>query len=132
MISGALLSWSQRVLQAIISSRFSPERVHYARVLAEVTVMPVLERYLRSSVSGMVLPLGMPLELRGVEVDLAQVAGGVTRGFIVEVCGGRMAANSRGSHGLGVNGRAELDNGHKAVPAGAIPLLGPRVAARRE
>jgi hypothetical protein len=34
---------------------------------------------------GMVLALGMPLELIAVEVDLAQVAGRVAAGFVIEM-----------------------------------------------
>src|SRR5437660_8535482 len=75
----------------------------------------------------MVLALGVPLELRPVEVDLSQVAGRVSPGLIVEVRGRRTAALASSGHGFSPNLLAKLDHGNEAVSAGAIPLLGPRV-----
>src|ERR1035437_5709201 len=80
----------------------------------------------------MVFPLRVSLERLAVEVDLAQFAGAVTFGLIVEVRGSRMAALAAGRHGPGAHAFAELDHGDEAVAAGAIPLFGARVGARRE
>src|ERR1019366_4183297 len=132
MPSGASVSWFQVLLQAIMLSRFSPERVHYACAMTKVTVMLVLERYLRASLPRVVLPLSVSLELRAVEVNLPQVARGVPPGFIVEVRGHGLAALSASRHCLGPHGRAELDHRHETVPAAAIPLLRAWVRARSE
>src|ERR1035437_8984732 len=80
----------------------------------------------------MVFPLRMSLELLAVEVDLAQLAGAIAFGLIVEVRGRRMAALAAGRHGPGAHAFAELHHGDEAVAAGAVPLLGPRVGARSE
>src|SRR5664279_6322218 len=85
-----------------------------------------------TSAPGMVLPLRMSLELRAVEVDLAQFARAVPLGLIVEVRGCRIAALSACRHGPGPHAVAELHHGDEAVAAGAIPLLRARVRARRE
>src|SRR5450759_3065933 len=81
---------------------------------------------------GMILPLGVSLELRAVEIDLAQLASAVPPGLIVEVRGCRIAALSACRHGPGPHAVAELHHGDEAVAAGAIPLLRARVRARRE
>src|ERR1039457_6857049 len=84
----------------------------------------------KPSVSRMVLPPRVSLELLAVEVDLAQLAAAVAFGLIVEVRGTRMAALAAGRHGPGAHAFAELDHGDEAVAAGAVPLLGARIGAR--
>src|ERR1035437_9876423 len=80
----------------------------------------------------MILPLRMSLELIAVKVDLAQFSRAVPLGLIVEVRGCRIAALSACRHGPGAHAAAELHHGDEAVAARAIPLLRPRVGARRE
>src|ERR1019366_7745074 len=67
-----------------------------------------------------------------VEVSLAQFARAVALGLIVEVRRRRIAALDAGGDGPGAHAVAELDYGDETVAAGAIPLLGARVGARRE
>ena len=75
----------------------------------------------RHLLPGIVGPLGVPLELLRVEVDLAQVAGGVALGLIVEVLRGDVAAQAAGGDGAGAHAvLAELDGGHEAVAARAV------------
>jgi len=57
----------------------------------------------RDSAPGMVLALDVALELRAVEVHLAQVARAVTLGLIVEVRGGQMADLTTSRHGPGAH-----------------------------
>src|ERR1035437_9542700 len=80
----------------------------------------------------MVFPLRVSLERLAVEVDLAQLAGAVALGLIVEMRGRRMAALAAGRHGPGAHALAEFDHGDEAVAVGAIPLPGARVGARGE
>src|ERR1019366_6626725 len=80
----------------------------------------------------MVFPLRVSLELLTVEVDLAQLAGAVALGLIVEVRGSRMAALAAGRHGPGAHAFAKLDHGDEAVAAGAIPFFSARVGVGGE
>src|ERR1035441_9996113 len=80
----------------------------------------------------MVFPLRVSLELLAVEVDLAQLAGAIAFGLIIEVRGRRMAALAADRHGPGAHAFAELHHGDETVAAGAIPLFGARVGARGE
>src|SRR5213082_2493450 len=80
----------------------------------------------------MVLPLGVPLELRAVEVDLPQVAGAVPPGLIVEMRRFRMAALAPGCDCLGAHGLAELDHGDEAIATRAVPHLRARVGTCSE
>src|ERR1035437_2502760 len=84
------------------------------------------------SASRMVLALSVALELRAVKVDLAQLSRAVPLGLIVEVRGRRIAALPAGRYGPGPHAVAELHHGDEAVAARSIPLLRPRVGARRE
>src|SRR5438067_1394715 len=80
----------------------------------------------------MILPLGVPLELRFVEVDVAQIARAIPLRLIVEMRRPRMPALSTGSHGFGAHRLAELHHRDEAVAARAVPLLCPWICARSE
>ena len=80
----------------------------------------------------MVCLFSMPLQLLGVKVHLAQVAGGVTLGLIVEVLRLDVAAFAAGGDRAGVDLVAELDAGDEAVAARAVPFLGVLVGACAE
>src|SRR5678816_4246655 len=80
----------------------------------------------------MVFALGVSLQLRGIEVDLAQVAGGVARRLIVEVLRRGVAALAAGRHGSRPDLVAEFDDGDEAVAADAVHLLHPGRRARAE
>jgi hypothetical protein len=69
------------------------------------------------SASRMVFPLGVSLKLLAVEVDLAQFAGAVALGLIVEVRGRGMAALAAGRHGPGAHVFAEFNQGDETVAA---------------
>ena len=79
----------------------------------------------------MILALGVPFELRAVEVDLAQVAGRVALGLVVEVRRRGIAALAAGRDGPGAHLVAELDHRDEAVAAGAVPLLRARIRRAR-
>src|SRR3954454_2657555 len=74
------------------------------------------------SLPRVVLPFGVALELLAVEIDLAEVAGGVAGCLVVEVPGGRVAAFAAGGDGAGVHAGAEFDDGYEAVAARAVPF----------
>src|SRR4029077_12549129 len=78
----------------------------------------------------MVFTLRVSLQLRTIEVDLAQFARAVSFGLIVEMRRCRMAALAAGRHGPGANFVAKLDYCNKAVPACAIPFFCSRVSTR--
>jgi hypothetical protein len=71
-------------------------------------------------------------QLRRVEVDVAQAAGAVALGLILEVLRLRIAVFAAGRHRLGLHLIAELDHRDEAVPGVAVHLLGVRVTARAE
>src|ERR1700692_3509933 len=71
----------------------------------------------------MVLLLDVVLEVRGVEVHVAEIAGAVPFGLIVEVRRRRVAALATGGDGLCAHFFSELDYGDEAVATGAVPLL---------
>src|SRR4051794_17434459 len=81
----------------------------------------------------MVRPLGVPPQLAGVEVHVAQLSLGVPHGLVVEVLRLRMAALAAGADGLRPNAVAELHHGDEAVAARAVKLLraGPGPRAER-
>ena len=79
-----------------------------------------------------VRPLRVLLDVRAVEVDLAQVAGGVALGLVVEVRRRRIAALAAGAHRPRPHAVAELHHRHEAVAARAVHLLRARVGARAE
>src|SRR5262252_8456395 len=70
-----------------------------------------------------VLAFRVPLQLRRVEVDLSQIARGVTFRLVIEVWRLRVAAFAAGRHGSRVHRRAELDNRDEAVAADTVDLL---------
>src|SRR5881398_2017676 len=80
----------------------------------------------------MIFALGVALELVAIEVDIAEIAGGVALRFIVEVLGLRMAAFASARDCPGAHAVPELHHGDEAVPAGAVPLLRAWVGARAE
>src|SRR5579883_2685766 len=82
--------------------------------------------------SRMVFALGVPLQLLAVEVDLAQVAGGVALGLVVEVLRLGMAAFAAAGDGAGAHARAEFDYRNEAVAAGPVPFLRAGVRPRAE
>src|SRR5206468_1410070 len=84
------------------------------------------------SLAGMVLPVDVVLEVGTVEVDVAQIAGTVPFGLIVEVRRRRIAALATGGDSLCAYFFSELDHGDEAVAAGAVPFLCPWVGARSE
>ena len=77
----------------------------------------------------MVFPLDVALQLGGIEIHFAQIAGAVALGLIVEVRRAGIAALAAGRHGPGADAVAELDHGDEAVAAGPVDLL--RVRCRR-
>src|SRR5262245_56090640 len=86
-----------------------------------------------TSLAGVVRPLGVRPELRGIEVDFAQVAGRVALGLVVEVLRRGVAALAAGRDRAGAHAvRAELDDGDEAVAAGAVHPLRPRIGPRAE
>ena len=80
----------------------------------------------------MVLPLGMALKLRAVEVDIPQVACTITQRLIIEVARRRMTVLTTRSDGLGAHLRSKLDYGDEAVSVRSVALLGARERARSE
>src|ERR1700675_348879 len=97
-----------------------------------INIFSLICDHQEDSASGVVLALGVTRELRAVEVDLAEVAGAVADGLVVKVRRRRMAALSAGRDGPGAHAIAELDYGHEAVSAGAVPFLRTRIGARSE
>src|ERR1051325_1252907 len=79
-----------------------------------------------------VLALGVPLELRTVEIDLSQITRAVAFRLVIEVRRRRVAALPTGGHGSGPHRLAELDDGDEAVAAGAVNPLRARVRAGAE
>src|SRR5690606_14440990 len=71
-------------------------------------------------------------ELFGPEVHLAQVAGAVTLGLVVEVRRRRVAAFAARGHRARADLVAELHRGNEAVAAGAVVALRARPAMRAE
>jgi hypothetical protein len=71
----------------------------------------------------MVLALSVSFELRAIEIHVSQVAGAVSLRLIVEMPRRRISALSAGGHGFGLHSPTELDDGHKAVTAGAVNFL---------
>ena len=80
----------------------------------------------------MVRALGVALELSRIEVHVAQIAGAVALGLIVEMRRRRIAALAAGGDRLRPHPVAELDDRDEAVAAGAVHLLRARVGARAE
>src|SRR4051794_29259181 len=80
----------------------------------------------------MVLAFCMSLQLVAVEVDFAQVSGGVALRFVVEVVIARMAALASGGNGPCAHAVTELDDGDETVAARAVPLLRVGIGARSE
>src|SRR5271168_3171589 len=78
----------------------------------------------------MIRPLRMPLQLLGIEVNLAQTPTCIPRGLIVEVRRLWIAALAASSHRPRPDLIPKLHHRNKAVPAGAIPLLGSGVLPR--
>ena len=74
----------------------------------------------------------MALQLITVEVDIAQVAGGIPLGLVAEVLRAGHAVQATGGDRLGLHLVAELDDGDEAVAAGAVPLLGAGIGAGAE
>ena len=77
--------------------------------------------------SWMVVPLGVSLQLVGIEVNLAQIPGAVPLHLIVEVPRLRMPAFPSGGYRPGAHFISKLHHRDKAVSAGAVPLLRSRV-----
>jgi hypothetical protein len=74
----------------------------------------------------------VPAQLVRVEIDLAQIAGRVALGLVVEVRRARVAALAAGADGAGADAGAELDGSDEAVAAQAVIALGPVLPARAE
>src|SRR4029450_4784742 len=69
---------------------------HSSRLHVFLSSLPVFHSSCLPVFSGAVGPLGVSLQLVGIEVHLAQVAGGVPLGLIVEVLRRRVAALAAG------------------------------------
>src|SRR5688572_30562171 len=80
----------------------------------------------------LVLALGVALEILAIEIHVAQVAGRIAVGLVVEVLRPGNAVQPAGGHRLRLYSIAELDDGHEAVAARAVPLLGAGIRARAE
>ena len=80
----------------------------------------------------MVGPLGVAFQVFGVEVDRAQVSGGVAYGFVVEMGRVGMAAFASGGDCAGADLVAEFDDGDEAVAAGSVAFLGARIGSGAE
>ena len=80
----------------------------------------------------MVLALDVPLELRRIEVHVAQISGTVARRLIAEMRRGGVSALAARRHRLGLHAIAEFDDGDEAVAAGPVHLLRPFVRSRAE
>src|SRR5665647_3587973 len=80
----------------------------------------------------MILPLGVILQLRAIEVDVPQLARGVPHRLVVEVRRLRIATFTAGGNRLRAHAVAELDDGDEAVATGTIHLLRTLVGARAE
>ncbi len=78
--------------------------------------LPVLTRF--------IFPLGVAFELGGVKIDLAEIAGRITLGLVVEVFGRGVAAFASGGYCFGSDGFAKLDHRDKAIATDAIDLFG--------
>src|SRR5690348_11190536 len=76
--------------------------------------------------------LGMALELTRPEVHLAQVAGGVALGLVVEVRRCRMPALAAGGDRPGADLGTELHDRDETVAAGAVVAPGARPAVGTE
>ncbi len=70
----------------------------------------------------------VPFQLRGIKVNIPQVAGAISCCLIIEMFGCRIAAFAAGCDRFCADGFAELDYGDKAVAAGAIPFF--RISCR--
>src|SRR5579884_103330 len=92
----------------------------------------VANRVRVSLAAGVILPFGVPLQLRAVEINIAQIASAVPFGFIIEVPGPRITALAAHLHGFCSNAVTEFDHSNEAVPRGAVPLLSPRIGLGAE
>src|SRR5690606_1920508 len=110
---------------AVREARIPPPRRHRLLVAAAPVGAALLQ-------AGVVDALDVALELVRPEVDLAQVAGAVALGLVVEMGRIGVAAGAAGGDRAGAHPLAELDHGDEAVVAGAVVTLGPRVTARAE
>src|SRR5712691_254314 len=80
----------------------------------------------------MILPLGVALQLRAIEVHVPKIARAVPFSLIAEMPGPGIAALAARRDRSGPHTVSELHHGHEAIPAGAVHLPGPCVRARAE
>src|SRR5690349_5182812 len=87
---------------------------------------------LNSLLPRLVLTLGVTFQILAIEIHVAEVAGRVALGLVVEVLRPGHAVQSAGGDRLRFHLVSEFDGGDKAVAARAVPLLGTRIGARAE
>src|SRR5882672_5935852 len=80
----------------------------------------------------MILPLGVALQLRAIEVHVPKIARAVPFSLIAEMPGPGIAALAARRDRSGPHTVSELHHGHEAIPAGAVHLPGPCGRARAE
>jgi peptidoglycan/LPS O-acetylase OafA/YrhL len=122
---------------AALQNRMTPDTVPFKALVLVLTLIPIYGFYRIAekpfiSTSGMVRPLGVPLELGGVVVDLPQISSGVSGGLVVEMLRGRVSGLAASRHSSRSHGRSELDDRDEAVAAGSVPLFGVGVGAGSE
>ena len=78
----------------------------------------------------MILALDVTFELSFIEVDIAQVARGVSRSLIVKMRIFRVATLAAGRYGFRLDLWTELDGGQEAVSGRSISLFGAGVGPR--
>src|SRR5436305_8752859 len=89
------------------------ERIAYASL--DPRAMSLLSRMIR--------PLGVPFQLRRIEIDLSQISARIASCFIVEVRRIRISALAAGGHSSSADARSEFDRRHETVPVVAVPLF---------
>lgn len=109
-----------QVPAAALWNRMAPDTMLTKALVLVITLVPIYGFYLIAekpfiSTSRMVRPLGVPLELRGVKIDVPQVTGGVSDGLVVEVSGPRISALAASRHRSRAHGGSEFDDRDEAV-----------------
>src|SRR2546425_8304065 len=83
-------------------------------------------------VPGMVFALGVPFELRSIEIDVPEIARRVADGLVIEVRRTGMTTLPTRGHRFRPHAVAELHDRDEAVAVGPIPLLRSRIGAGAE
>src|ERR1700735_5244899 len=108
--ASSVFDWAEAGSKA--ATKHTAERIIALRAFTETSL-----------VYRMILPLRMAFQLFPVEIDFAQVPGGVALHFIVEVRRLRVPAFPSSCHRPGTHFVAKLHHRDEAVASGSVPLL---------